>query len=355
MRTAFGSAFDVPVGYLNTASIGVPPVAVASEVAAAVTRWGSGVDSPDAVDKVVTVAREAFGRLVGVPANRVAGGASVGQMVAMVAASLPLGARVLVAEGDFTSLTFPFAARGLQVTEVPLDGLVAAAAGYDLVAVSVVQSADGRIADLDGLRATGVPVLLDASQAVGWLPLSLEWADWTVAAGYKWLMSPRGCAWLACSPRGVEAAVPVAANWWAGEDPWTSVYGLPLRLASDARRLDISPVWLSQFGAAAALPYVASLDMAAVRDHNVGLADSLLAGMGMEPRGSAIVSLSLSLAEVGAGAGVGGGAGVGVGRGVGERLAAAGVRSAVRAGRVRLGFHLYNTAEDVDLVLEALR
>ncbi|WP_121008438.1 aminotransferase [Saccharothrix australiensis] len=335
MRTAFGSSFDVPPGYLNTASIGVPPTPAATAVAEAVRRWAAGQDTPTTADPAVTTAREAFGRLVGVPTDRVALGASVSQLVAQVAAGLPADARVLVAGGEFTSLTFPFAARGLRVTEVELDSLVSAAADHDFVAVSVVQSADGRIADLDGLRETGVPVLLDATQAVGWLPLSLEWADWVVAAGYKWLMAPRGSAWLACSPAGVERAVPVSANWWAGEDPWTAVYGLPLRLASDARRFDISPVWLAHHGAAVSLPYLASLDLAAVRDHNVGLADSLLAGLGLPARGSAIVSLELP-------------------PGSGERLAAAGVRSSVRAGRVRVAFHLYNTAEDVERVLEAL-
>jgi len=335
VRSAFGSTFDVPAGYLNTAGIGVPPAPAAAAVAEAVRRWSTGREEPTGADEAVRTARAAFGRLVGVPAERVAIGASVSQLVSLVAAALPAGARVLVARGDFTSLTFPFAARGLRVTEVELDALVPAAAGHDLVAVSVVQSADGRVADLDGLRATGVPVLLDATQAVGWLPLSLGWAEWVVAAGYKWLMSPRGCAWLAGSAAGVRRAVPVAANWWAGDDPWSAVYGLPLRLAPDARRLDVSPVWLSHYGAAVALPYAASLDLAAVREHDAGLADSLLAGLGLPPRGSAIVALDLP-------------------PGSAERLAAAGVRSSVRAGRVRLAFHLYNTAEDVELVLEAL-
>jgi len=27
----------------------------------------------------------------------------------------------------------------------------------------------------------------------------------------------------------------------AGDDPWSSIYGGPLRLASDARRFDVSP------------------------------------------------------------------------------------------------------------------
>jgi selenocysteine lyase/cysteine desulfurase len=37
-----------------------------------------------------------------------------------------------------------------------------------------------------------------------------------------------------------------------------------------------------------------------------------------------------------------------------ERLAAAGVRAAVRAGRLRLSFHLYNSDADVEAVLRAL-
>ena len=49
--------------------------------------------------------------------------------------------------------------------------------GHDLVAVSVVQSADGAIVDLDGLRGDRQAVLLDVTQAAGWLPLRLDWAD----------------------------------------------------------------------------------------------------------------------------------------------------------------------------------
>jgi selenocysteine lyase/cysteine desulfurase len=37
-----------------------------------------------------------------------------------------------------------------------------------------------------------------------------------------------------------------------------------------------------------------------------------------------------------------------------ERLDRAGVRAAVRAGRVRASFHAYSTDADVDLALEAL-
>ncbi|WP_216216296.1 aminotransferase class V-fold PLP-dependent enzyme [Amycolatopsis aidingensis] len=341
MRYAFGAGFEVPAGYLNTPSVGIPADRVAEAVERAVARWRSGADRPPDFDAAVAASREGFAELTGVPAERVAIGASVSQVIASVAAGVPDGGSVLLARGDFTSVGFPFAAqagRGVTVTEVPLAELPDRVAGHDLVAVSVVQSADGALVDLPALRAAaesaGVPVLLDATQAAGWLPLWLGWADWVVAAGYKWLLCPRGAAWLAVHPRVLQRTLPVSANWYAGEDPWQTVYGLPLRLAEGARRFDLSPVWLAQVGAAVALPYLASLDRDEVHAHCTGLADLLLERLGLPPRGSAIVSLDRP--------------------GAAGRLAAAGVVASTRAGRARIGFHLYNTTAEVDAVLAAL-
>jgi selenocysteine lyase/cysteine desulfurase len=341
VRTAFAERFDVPVGYLNTASIGVPPARVADAVDTAVRRWRIGADAPPDFDASVAAARAGFAALIGVDPAAVSVGASVSQLVGLVAASIPGGSRVLLARGDFTSLSFPFAAqrhRGLELTEVDLAKLPAEVAGHDLVAVSVVQSADGAVVDLDALReaaeAAGAWVLLDTSQAAGWLPLRLDWADWVVGAAYKWLLAPRGAAWLASRPESLDVVIPHAAGWAAAADPWESLYGLPLRLAPDARRLDLSPVWHAHVGAAVALPWVASLDLAAVRAHCTGLADALLDRLGRPPRGSAIVALDLPDA--------------------GPRLAEAGVRVSTRAGRTRLSFHLYNTMADVDLAARAL-
>lgn len=338
MRSAFGADVDCPPGYLNTASIGIPTVATADAVAAAVGDWRRGAASPPDFDADVIVAREAFAALVGVPPATVASGATVSQLVGLVAAAVPDGTRVLTATGEFTSLTFPFAAqarRGVTVTEVPLRAVPGEAHRHDLVAVSVVQSADGSCADLDALRAARVPVVLDVTQAAGWLPLQLGWADHVVGAGYKWLLSPRGVAWMAVHPQALDRLTPHAAGWYAGADIWDSIYGLPLRLAPDARRLDLSPSWLVARGAAAALPWIAGLDRVAVHAHAAGLADALLAGLDLPPRGQAIIALDAP--------------------GAADRLGAAGIRAAVRAGRVRLAFHLYNTGADVDVALRALR
>lgn len=338
MRNAFGLDFDVPDGYLNTASIGIPPAPVADAVAGAVQAWRTGAGRPPDFDQPVEIARAAYARLVGVPVERVAIGAAVSELVGLVAASVPDGARVLVARGDFTSVTWPFAAqagRGVRITEVELAEIGERAGDADVVAVSVVQSADGRIVDLDALRAAkdaGTTVVLDGTQATGWLDVELGWADAVAGAGYKWLFSPRGAAWMAVRPE--LSIVPHHAGWYAGDKVWESVYGLPLRLASDARALNTSAAWYCHVGAAVALPWLASHDRKAVQAHCTGLADAFRAGLGMEPAGSAIVSVRRPDAV--------------------GRLVEAGIAASSRAGAARVSFHLYNTEADVEQALAAL-
>ena len=61
--------------------------------------------------------------------------------------------------------------------------------------------ATGEVADLEAIAAAardhGALTLLDATQACGWLPLDGSLFDFVVAAGYKWLLSPRGTAFMA--------------------------------------------------------------------------------------------------------------------------------------------------------------
>ena len=99
MREVFGEKFDVPDGYLNAASIGIPPAPAADAVAAAVEGWRPGAARPPDFDRPVGTARAGFAALVGVPADRVALGSTVSALVGLIAASLPDGARVLVGRG----------------------------------------------------------------------------------------------------------------------------------------------------------------------------------------------------------------------------------------------------------------
>jgi selenocysteine lyase/cysteine desulfurase len=342
VREAFGEKFDVPTGYLNTAAIGLPFSRAADILVDAINQWRAGTLQITDFDSDVVAAREAWARLVGVAPSDVATGTSVSQLIGLVAASIPDRTKVLAIDNEFTSVTFPFAAqrhRGVTVTEAKRVEFLSRLRGHDLVAVSAVQSADGAGLDLDELRteaeAAQVQVLIDVSQAAGWQPLRLDWAQFVVGAAYKWLLAPRGAAWMAVRRDALADVVPQVANWSGTEDIWSGLYGLPLRLTHDARRLDSSPVWFAQRAAAVSLSWLAGLDLTAVREHCVGLADATLAGLGLYPRDSAIISLDLTAQAT-------------------RRLIKAGAQFSTRADRTRLSFHLYNTIDDVDLVLSAL-
>ena len=332
--------------YLNTAALGLPPARALAALRGDLDLWGAGRANAQSYDLPVAEARAAFGRLVGATPDRVAIGSTVSPLVATVAEALPESGEVLLAEGEFTSVTQPFhSRRGLSVRTVPLERLAESISVWTrLVAVSTVQSADGRLADITELRAAtrhnGVRLLLDATQSASWQPLEATGADYVVCAAYKWLMSPRGSAFLAVSPEAADTLRPLAPGWYAGDDPWANCYDR-VRFPESARRLDTAPAWLPFVGTAAALSLVEELTPARIGAHNLALADRFrkgLAGLGavpVEAPGSAIVAVP----------GLGGAA---------AALTEAGVVVSARAGNLRASFHLYNTAADVDLALEVL-
>jgi selenocysteine lyase/cysteine desulfurase len=332
--------WDPEPGWLNTASYGLPPRPAFEALQAVLADWRVGRTSWEPWNESTTRARASFARLVGVDAGDVAVGSTVSQLLAPIVAALPTGTRVLVPDIEFTSNLFPWlAAPGVEVRTAAPDGLADRVdAGTDVVAFSLVQSATGAVADYDAVvaaaRAHNALVIVDATQGCGWLPFGAGRADAVVVGGYKWLMNPRGTAFAYLAPALRERMTPYAAGWYAGADPHDSYYGPPLRLADNARRFDISPAWFCYVGGAPTLELVEDIGVAAIGAHNVALANRFLTGLGRPPGHSAIVTVDAPGAE--------------------QKLAAAGVRAAVRAGRVRASFHLYSTEADVDLALNAL-
>lgn len=336
-----GRAFRAEGIYLDTATYGLPPDTVVDVMADGLDQWARGVARIDTFDAAVARSRELFAELVSIAPEAVAVANQASVHVGAVAAGLPDGAHVVVPSGEFTSLLFPLlvhARRGVTVEEVPLEELADRLhPGVDLVAFSIVQSSDGRLADVDAIaeaaRTHDIRTLADGTQAVGWLPVYAGRFDLLVVSAYKWLMCPRGTAFLAVGRAVEDSVLPVNAGWYAGEDVWASIYGGPLRLASSARRFDVSPAWLAWLGSAAALELVTDLGVDVINAHNRALSDQLRRQLKLPPSDSVIVTIPTDGAP---------------------DLAAHGVRSAVRAGSVRVGFHLYNDAADVDALVAVL-
>lgn len=334
--------FPPAAGHLDAATSGMPPTASVAATRDALAMWAGGqIDGPS-FDRYVERSRTAFAQLLGVGAADVACAAQVSPFAGLVAASLPEGAEVVVAEGDFTSVLFPMLAqerRGVRVREVPLERIAEAIDSRTaLVAVSAVQSADGRLVDLDALAAAahhhGTDVFLDATQAAGWLPIDGTKFTYVAAGAYKWLLSPRGTALMSVRPDAVDKLIPHTAGWYAAEEPWDTCYGGPLRLPPTAKRFDTSPAWMCWAGTAPSLELVASLGAEAIGAYDVALANRLREGLGQAPSASPIVIANVEGAE--------------------EKLRRTGVRASVRAGNVRISCHVPATTRDVDRALDAL-
>ena len=327
--------FEPDGTYLNSATMGLPPRATLTALATAQDEWRRGTAHAPGYDADVAAAREAYARLVDVDPGTVAIGSQVSPLVALVAAAVPDGSTVLVPAGEFTSVTFPFLAqeaRGIRVREVPLAEIAEHVDGSTgLVALSAVQSSDGTVADLGAVEAAaarhGVDVLVDVTQAAGWLPVHAGRFAYTVCAAYKWLLSPRGTAFLTVRPDRWEHLLPAAAGWYAGEYPWSSIYGLPLRLAADARRFDVSPGWHSWVGTASSLALLEQVGIGELHAHALAVEAAFASAAGLEPVGRAVRALAAD-DEVPA------------------LLAAHGIVAAERAGRLRVSFHVNNTQDE---------
>ncbi len=332
--------------YLNTANCAVLPRSAVAAVRELAEAAGAGIPAGFGDFDRVTGARAAFARLVGVGIDRVAVGSAVSTHVGLIAASLPPGAEVLCPEGEFASMINPFVVRGdLKVRFAPLES-VAEAVGPDtaLVSLSAVQSADGRMADLAAVRAAtqayGARMLVDATQAAGWLPFDASPYEYTVTAGYKWLLGARGASYLTVSQEAQHTLTPLHAGWVAAESMWDATYGPMPELAHGARRFDESPAFLAYHAAEASLQLLERIGIETVHAHDTALAARYRAGLarlGHEPvPGEAAIVSVPGLADRQPG------------------LQAAGIATSARAGLLRASFHLYTTEADVDRLLDAL-
>lgn len=330
-------------GYLAAASIGLPPKAAVAAMRADLDAWEDANRDPMGYDITVENVRGHYARLVNMPASSVAYSTQTSTIASMIAASAPDGAEVVCVEGDFTSIVFPFAVRGLRVRSVPLEALAESLTDDTwLVAFSLVQSANGKVADvpavLEAAKAHGVLTFCDATQGAGVHPFDASQFDFTACHTYKWLCSPRAVAFMTVTDRAAGLLIPIHAGWYAGGDTrWSNIYGPAMKLADDARKFDVSPAWQASIGAEQAIDLFAGLDMSEVWQLTSSLGDALCDGLGIPQQHQAIVTWpDESGTDV-------------------KKLIDNGIKVSGRAGRLRASFHLWNDESDVDAVLKTLR
>ena len=332
--------FDPEPGsiYLDAATYGLPPRPTIEALERALRRWQEGsADFVPEWDDIAEECRALFAQLVGSTADETSLVPTASAGIGQVAASLPEGTEVVIADDEFTSVLLPFLAaaesRGAKVRRVGFTDLAEAIRpGTGIVAVSYVRSQDGGVADLASIIAAaqrvGAQVLVDATHAVPMMPVQQHIAgiDYLVAHGYKHMLCPRGVGFMHVRRDRIAGIAPYFANWRSAHRP----YGGDLTLPDTAERFDLSLAWHSWVGALPSMRLLVEWMLDGAYDQPMRQARHLAELLGYPATGSSIISVPVSDADA-----------------VARALAESGIRCAARAGKVRLSTHVWNTDDDI--------
>ncbi len=248
--SAFRAQFPVfeRLSYLNAGTEGPVPSKAAEEAQVRIdyeARCGRcGKAYFESVMELASSLRGAYARVLGCGPGEVALTGSTTDGVNTVLASLDLrpGEEVLTSDEEHPGLLAPLglarARRGVSVRMVPFDRIAGEVSEKTrLVACSHVSWVSGSLVDVAELARCPAPVLLDAAQALGAIPVDVKQlgCDFYAASGQKWLCGPEGSGCLFVAPERLsELAIP-----WPGygslADPHNA---LELQPAEGAARFD---------------------------------------------------------------------------------------------------------------------
>ena len=153
--------------------------------------------------------RAAYAGVLGADTSEVALTGSTTDGVNTVIGGLDLrpGDEILTSDQEHPGLLAPLARarrrHGISIRVAPFAEVADAVSDATrLIAVSHVSWVGGEVADVPALVATGVPVLLDAAQALGAIPLDVKalGVDFYAGSGQKWLCGPEGSGCLYVAP-----------------------------------------------------------------------------------------------------------------------------------------------------------
>lgn len=189
-------------------------------------------------------ARAGYARVLGCEPSAVALTGSTTDGVNTVIGGLDLrpGDEVLTSDQEHPGLLAPLGrARrkyGIEVRTVPFAQLAGEVSrSTRLIACSHVSWVGGELADVDALVATGVPVLLDAAQALGAVPVDVQalGCDFYAASGQKWLCGPEGSGCLFVRPERLDDLLVAWPGYGSLADP---LKALEFEPAEGVKRLD---------------------------------------------------------------------------------------------------------------------
>jgi len=363
------------VAYMNVASQ-APMPRVSIRAAQAAIEWKKYPHTlpEDVQTGLVGKVRELLAKMICAEAGEIAvtTGASTGLAVVAQGIEWRPDDEVLIARGEFPAhfaTWLPMQESGrLRVRVVAprerfltTDDLIAAIGPRTrLVSTSLVRFDNAACCDAaklaSAVHAANGMLLLDVSQCVGAMPISVAdlGADFLVAAGYKWLLSPYGTGFFWARQARIAEMRLGPAYWTATEsaEAFHKLSGEDIKLTKEARRWD-APETSSFFNLApmqASLEFLIRIGVQTVWEHNRALIAQIVERLPLDRcvlaspadpklRGPFLCIAARNAAHT---------------PDLYEKLRAAGVIVALREGALRIAPHLYNTERDIDRLIKVL-
>jgi selenocysteine lyase/cysteine desulfurase len=359
--------------FLNSAAQGILP----RRTLDAMARFEAERAYPNRIDDAIlldveTTCRERVARLVGATPGLVGLAVNTSEGINVASLHLPLsrGERVLVARGEFPANVYPWLSlgrRGVETVFLEKEGahldveqvaeMLDADPAIRAVSMSLVQFSNGHRNPVEAVgracKERGVYFVVDGMQGLG--AVELDWselhADVLACGGQKWLCAPWGSGFFVVAEWMCADVDPVRVGWLqvAGARNYQSLCDYELRFERDARRFEVGTYpYTALLGLSESLDLIDTLGVARIAAHSRALLARLEEGL--FALGATVVScmmpdcrssiLCFRADDEAATRTIHGG------------LLAGGVTCALREGSIRLSPHFYNTAGEIDRVLE---
>ncbi|MCL5670636.1 MAG: aminotransferase class V-fold PLP-dependent enzyme [Acidobacteria bacterium] len=305
-------------------------------------------------------------RLLGTDSSNVTFLSSASEALSLLAASLELKPhdQVIISELEFPSNVLPWIRlkqKGIDVVVLPgrggkLDWEKAAenvCSRTRLISLSLVSYKTGvylpfvqKIAS--AAAKVGALVSIDATQALGRCPVSVEGVDYLLSSSFKWLLGPHGLAVVYASPRFRASLQPAMVGWYSVKNIFSEKRFETYELKEGAAQLQVGmPNFPSIFALKQSLEFLLRVGVENIYRELQPLVANLrtgLASLGLdlltpaEPEcASGIVAFAHPKAEE-----------------IGAELQKERVTVWGGDGRVRASVHLYNNSADIDRYLTSL-
>jgi len=197
-------------------------------------------------------------------------------------------------------------------------------------------------------RRAGAVFCVDATQALGRVPVGVTGVDYLVASSYKWLLGVHGLGIVYLSPELEERLTPAAVGWYSVRDLFTPERFETFSYKSGAARLLLGmPNFPSMYALREGLECLLAIGVERIELALRPLVRKLRSGLEdrgfalLTPAGPEFASGILSFAQADA-------------EDTGAKLEREGVIVWAGDGRVRMSVHLYNDESDIDRLFSAL-